>query len=141
MKMKVSRDDKTVDLPIYSSADAAGLDLRALDDYEFPAGEKLIIKTGLHVEIPKGHVGIIKDRSGFAAKHGLHCLAGVIDADYRGEIGIVMVNLGSQLVFIEKNTRVAQLVIMPVVQPELEEVDSLDETERGSGGFGSTGSQ
>ena len=89
--------------------------------------------------IPEGHVGLIWDRSGMAAKHGLHCLAGVVDSGYRGEIGVVMKHLGDEPFTVEKNMRIAQMLIQPVAAATIEEADSLEETDRGKDGFGSTG--
>jgi dUTP pyrophosphatase len=97
------------------------------------------VKTGLAFAIPSGYVGLIWDRSGLAAKHGLHKLAGVIDAGYRGEVGVVLINHGSESFTVEKGMRVAQMLIQSVERVSLTEVEDLDETKRGEGGFGSTG--
>ena len=119
----------------------AGYDLVAIEDHTLAPLERAAIKTGLHVEIPAGCVGIVKDRSSLALR-GLHCLAGVIDSAYRGEIHVILVNLGAETCHINAGQRIAQLLILGVVTPAIETVpslDSLSSTARGSGGFGSTG--
>jgi len=103
------------------------------------AGERVIVPTGIQMAIPEGYVGLVWDRSGLAAKHSLHCLAGVIDSGYRGEVGVVMINLGKEDFLVEKNMRIAQILIQPVELPSVVEVEDLDDTTRGDGGFGSTG--
>lgn len=139
VQIKMHRTDKEVELPFYAKQGDAAFDLRSSEEKTLKPGEKHIIKTGLRVAIPEGYVGLIWDRSGMAAKHSIHCLAGVIDSGYRGEVGVVMKNLGESEVNIEKNMRIAQMLIQPVASAELVEVDDLDESERGVGGFGSTG--
>ena len=139
VQVKIHRMDKEVDLPFYAKQGDAAFDLRSSEEKTLNAGEKHIIKTGLRVAIPEGYVGLIWDRSGMAAKHSIHCLAGVIDSGYRGEIGVVMKNLGDSKFNIEKNMRIAQMLIQPVASANLIEVDDLDESERGAGRFGSTG--
>lgn len=134
------RTDKEVELPKYIRENDAAFDLRSAEDKVLAPGEKTIVKTGLRMAIPSGHVGLIWDRSGLAAKHSLHCLAGVIDCTYRGEVGVVMKNLGDAPFEVEKNMRIAQMLIQPVTTPKIVEVDDLDEdTVRGSNGFGSSG--
>ena len=139
VQVKIHRIDKEVELPFYAKQGDAAFDLRSSEQKTLKAGEKHTVKTGLRVAIPEGYVGLIWDRSGMAAKHGIHCLAGVIDSGYRGEIGVVMKNLGSGDFTIEKNMRIAQMLIQPVATANLVEVDDLDESERGASGFGSTG--
>lgn len=139
MRLPIKRLDKEIDLPSYGSEQAAAIDLHAAEDMVFYKGEKHIVATGLAVAIPKGHVGLIWDRSGMAAKHGMHLLAGVIDADYRGEIKVVLANLGRRVYEVKRNDRIAQMLIQPVVHCDIQEVDELDDTARGDGGFGSTG--
>ncbi len=138
MELKITRV-KDVKLPKYAHDDDAGLDLYSAEEVILNPDEKKLISTGIKMQIPKGYFGLIKDRSSLAAKHNLHCLAGVIDAGFRGEIKIVMVNLGNVAYKIEKNTRVAQIIIIPVVLPKLVEVDELDLSNRNQSGFGSTG--
>ncbi len=139
VEVKIHMTDKTVDAPKYAKENDAAFDIRSSEEKVFRPGEKLIVKTGMRMAIPEGHVGLIWDRSGLAAKHSIHCLAGVIDAGYRGEVGVVMKNLGTEEFLIEKNMRIAQMLIQPVATAKLTEVDSLDDTDRSSGGFGSTG--
>lgn len=133
-------------LPSYQTAGAAGLDLLAAipaaASLTLAAGGRALVPTGIAVAIPVGHEAQVRPRSGLAARHGLTILnaPGTIDADYRGEIQVVLANLGDETVTITRGMRIAQLVIAPVVHAHILEVASLDETKRGSGGFGSTGS-
>ena len=132
-------------LPAYETADAAGMDLRAAVADEAPAtlqpGERAMIPTGLTIALPAGHEAQVRPRSGLAAKHGVTCLntPGTIDADYRGEVKVILINLGQEPFVIKRGERIAQMVIAPVTRAELSVVTTLDETQRGSGGFGSTG--
>lgn len=134
-----------LELPAYETAGSAGMDVRAAVPEDDPillqAGERAMIPTGLSVAIPQGYEIQVRPRSGLAAKHGLTCLntPGTIDSDYRGEIKVILVNLGQSAFTINRGERIAQLVLAPVTQLAWEEVDELDETERGEGGFGSTG--
>ncbi len=130
-------------VPRYMSEHAAGMDLcAALDtDVVLPPGERMIVPTGLAMAIPIGFEGQVRPRSGLAIRQGITMLnsPGTIDADYRGEIGVIVINHGHAAVTIRHGDRIAQLVIAPVVRAELQEVDELCETVRGSGGFGHTG--
>ena len=134
-------------LPAYQSAHAAGLDLLAAmpagDPVVLAPGERAMIPTGIAVALPAGSEGQVRPRSGLAARHGVAVLnsPGTIDADYRGEIQIVLINLGSKPFVIERGARIAQLVISPVLHAELCEVRALDDTPRVTEGFGSTGSR
>lgn len=139
MELKVKRIDKTITLPAYIHKGDAGFDLRSAEDLVIKSGEKAIVPTGLKFMIPEGYAGLIWDRSGLAAKNSLHCLAGVIDSHFRGETKIVLFNLGKEDFHIEKGMRIAQMLIQKIESPEIIEVEELDATERGSGGFGSTG--
>lgn len=139
MKVQIKRTTTNVDMVSYAKDGDAAFDLRSAEEGTIAPGEKKIFKTGLHMAIPKDYVGLVWDRSGLAAKHSLHVLAGVIDSGYRGEVGVVMKNLGDETVEITKNMRIAQMLIQPVVTAELEEVEELDSTERGDTGFGSSG--
>jgi dUTP pyrophosphatase len=133
-------------LPAYQSEHAAGLDLMAAVPPAAPLtltpGARALIPTGLAIALPKGHEGQVRPRSGLAVRHGLAIVnaPGTIDADYRGEVQVLLVNLGSESVTISRGMRIAQLVIAPVVRAHIVEVASLDITPRGSAGFGSTGS-
>lgn len=132
-------------LPRYQTEDSAGLDLHA--DLDAPLalrpGERVLVPTGLALAIPPGFEGQVRPRSGLARRHGLTLLnsPGTIDADYRGEVQVLLVNLGSEIVEIGCGDRIAQLVIAPVARAALVEVEDLDKTERGDGGFGHTGSR
>ena len=132
-------------LPSYQSKHAAGLDLVAAVPREQPvkllAGARALVPTGFVLELPPGYEGQVRPRSGLAFKHGLTVLnsPGTIDADYRGEIMVLLVNLGSQTFRVQRGDRIAQLVIAPVASVEVVAVEALAETERGQGGFGSTG--
>lgn len=132
------------DLPAYQSKGASGLDVRAQlegKSVTIKKGEKALIATGLSFEIPLGYEIQVRPRSGLAAKQGLTVLntPGTIDADYRGEVKVILINLGQEDVVIQDQDRCAQLVVCPVIQAEFNLVNDLSDTERGSGGFGSTG--
>lgn len=130
-------------LPQYQSAQAAGLDLQAVLDspLRLKPLERALVKTGLFLALPQGYEAQVRPRSGLALKKGLSVLnsPGTIDADYRGEIGVILVNLSAEEVLIEPGERIAQLVLAAVEQVQWESVEVLPESERGSGGFGSTG--
>jgi dUTP pyrophosphatase len=132
-----------VPLPEYQTAGSAGMDLRAAlsEPVTIPPGERRFVTTGLAVEIPPGYEGQVRPRSGLALRHGIGIVnaPGTIDSDYRGEIGIVLVNFGAEPFVVEPLARIAQLVIAPFARAELAVVEALDATERGAGGYGSTG--
>ncbi|MBW3022954.1 dUTP diphosphatase [Candidatus Woesearchaeota archaeon] len=138
MKVQVQRIGDT-ELPRYSKKGDAGLDLCSAEETILKPNEKKIIRTGIKIAIPEGYVGLIWDRSGIAAKNGIHTMAGVVDSGYRGEICVVMKNLGEEEFRVTKNMRICQMVIQPVLRADIEESDSLDETERKDSGFGSSG--
>ena len=141
----IKRLSKNVTLPRYETEDSSGLDLAADIDKQIKIlpGKSEIIPTGLAVAIPKNFEIQIRPRSGLAAKNQVSVLntPGTIDADYRGEIKVILINLGNETFKIEKGLRIAQMVVCPVVQAQLQEVDDLEETKRGKGGFGSTGTK
>ena len=130
-------------LPVYGSENAAGADLYALSDHDIRIGtrETAVVHTGLAAEIPQGYVGLIFARSGLATKKGLSPAnkVGVIDSDYRGEVLVGLQNSGGEDYTVKPGDRIAQLMITPVIQARVRLVDELDETQRGAGGFGSTG--
>jgi dUTP pyrophosphatase len=132
-----------LDLPAYATPGAAGLDLVAAIDapVELAPGARALIPTGLSIALPEGYEAQVRPRSGLALKHGITVLnsPGTIDADYRGEIGIVLVNLGNASVRLERGMRVAQLIVSPVTRVALVERRTLPSTNRAGGGFGSTG--
>jgi dUTP pyrophosphatase len=147
IELRVLRLPHGADLPLpaYQSAQAAGFDLIAAVPADTPVklapGARVTIPTGIAVAVPPGHEGQIRPRSGLAMRHGVTVLnsPGTIDADYRGEIQIILVNLGAETLEIQRGTRIAQMVIAPVRQVRIVEARSLEATERESGGFGSTG--
>lgn len=142
--VKITKLDPTVELPRYAYAGDAGLDLRANATLDIAPFERALIPTGLAIAIPEGYAGFVQPRSGRALKEGLSMAntPGLIDAHYRGELKVIAVNLDAHTpIHIERGERIAQLVIQPVPIVDLVEVDALDETDRGSGGFGSSGVQ
>jgi dUTP pyrophosphatase len=140
---RVANRGPPLDLPRYETPGAAGLDLRADEAFTLAPGERRLVPTGLAVELPHDHEGQVRPRSGLALKHGVGMVnaPGTIDSDYRGEVGVLLVNHGQAPVSFVRGDRIAQLVVAPVVQAELELVDALAESGRGGGGFGSTGHQ
>lgn len=133
--------DPRAQVPTYGSAAAAGADLYALKGAEIPAGETVLIGTGIALEIPEGYAGLIYARSGLASKRGLAPAnkVGVIDADYRGEILVALHNHGAESRTVSEGERIAQLVVTPFLRVDFLESESLSDTDRGAGGFGSTG--
>ena len=128
-------------LPSYATAGSARLDLRAEEDVTLEPGQRALVPTGIALELPAGYEGQVRPRSGLALRHGLGMVnaPGTIDSDYRGEVGVILVNLGHEPVRLARGERVAQLVVAPVSRVELEEAPALSETGRGAGGFGHTG--
>jgi dUTP pyrophosphatase len=143
MKLAVRRLRQDAVLPRYKTAGAAGMDLVAALDgpITIAPGARALVSTGLALAIPDGYEGQVRPRSGLALEHGVTCLnsPGTIDADYRGEVKVILANLGAAPFTVAPGDRIAQLVIAPVVRAELDEVTALPETNRGDGGFGSTG--
>jgi deoxyuridine 5'-triphosphate nucleotidohydrolase len=140
MKLLVQKIDPSAVLPSYAYDGDAGMDLFSLEDIAIPPGEKVSVRTGLKFAIPKGFAGFVWDKSGIATKHHLKTMAGVIDSNYRGELLVVLTNLGRNYYLAEKGSKIAQLVIKPVASLEIEEGEVSDDTERGARGFGSSGS-
>ena len=134
-----------LDLPAYETVGSAGMDVRAAVPEGEPVmlapGARAMVPTGLTVAIPEGYEIQVRPRSGLAAKHGLTCLntPGTIDSDYRGEIKVILINLGAEAFTIQRGERIAQLILAPVTRLAWSQVEALDETVRGAGGFGSTG--
>jgi dUTP pyrophosphatase len=132
-------------LPAYATKQSAGMDLRANieEAFELKPLERRLVPTGLYMALPEGYEAQVRPRSGLALKHGITVLntPGTIDADYRGEVGVVLVNLSNEPFSIEPGERIAQMVIAKYEQVELEEVEMLDETERGAGGYGHSGTK
>lgn len=140
VSVPISLDDGAT-LPQYETAHAAGMDLRSVEAVVLEPLERRLIPTGLRIAIPPGFEGQVRPRSGLALKYGIAMVnsPGTIDADYRGEIRVLAINLGSETVHLGKGERIAQLVLCPVARAEWSPVDALEESERGEGGFGSTG--
>jgi len=145
IRVRVLPHGEGLDLPQYETALAAGMDLRAAvpehDPVTLAPGMRAAIPTGLAMAIPPGFEGQVRPRSGLALRHGIGCVnaPGTVDADYRGELKVILINHGQEAFTIRRGERIAQLVIAPVVQAALEVSDALDDTDRGAGGFGSTG--
>ena len=128
-------------LPAYATEHAAGLDITAAEELVLEPGARHAVATGFSIEIPHGYEVQVRPRSGLASRHGITCLntPGTIDSDYRGEVNVILINLGQEPFEIRRGERIAQLVPAPVLRAHFTEVESLAETARGSGGFGSTG--
>jgi dUTP pyrophosphatase len=141
LRIAVRRIDATVPMPRYARDGDAGLDLHAAEAGTLGPGERRAIRTGLALAIPRGFAGFVLPRSGLALRQGVTVLnaPGLIDAGYRGELQVLLVNHGSAAVAVERGDRIAQLVIQRIERVELLEVEELPESERGAGGFGSTG--
>jgi dUTP pyrophosphatase len=139
MEIKVKKLDPEAKLPVYAMPGDAGMDLFSLADITIAPGERVQVRTGIALELPSGTVGLVWDKSGLSHKHGLKTLGGVLDAGYRGELLVGVVNLSGEPYKLEKGHKVAQMLIQEVAQPELVEVSELAASERGEGGFGSTG--
>lgn len=139
LKIKRLRADAV--LPNYAHPGDAGLDLYACEEKELQPGERALIPTGIAIELPPFTEAQVRPRSGLALKHGVTVLntPGTIDEGYRGEVGIILINLGNKPFKVEKGSKIAQLVVKPVLRVEVQEVQHLSETIRGEGGFGSTG--
>ena len=128
-------------LPAYATAGAAGMDVTAAEDIDLAPGARHAVATGFAMAIPAGYEVQVRPRSGLALKHGVTCLntPGTIDSDYRGEVKVILANLGSETFAVRRGERIAQLVPAPVLHATLQEAETLDVTARGAGGFGSTG--
>ncbi len=142
MKVKIINKSKH-ELPKYKTSGSAGADLRANIDepVRLQPGERALIPTGIHIELPDGYEAQVRGRSGNALKLGVVAHLGTIDSDYRGDIGVILFNNGYEPVEINDGDRIGQLIISPVVQVEWDEVEQLSDTERGTGGYGSTGTK
>ena len=145
LKIEVLPGHEDLELPSYATDGAVGLDLRAAlkEPLTLKPGERGIVPTGLKMAIPAGYEGCVRPRSGLAMKHGLTLTnsPGTIDSDYRGEVKVLMINLGQEPVVLQRGDRVAQLLISPVAHAQVVKVENLDDTARGGGGFGHTGIQ
>ena len=143
IEIKLSRlpHGEGLPLPRYASDDAVGLDVSAAEDLALQPGERHAVATGFAIEIPRGYEVQVRPRSGLAIKNGITCLntPGTIDSDYRGEVKVILANLGHEPFAVRRGERIAQLVPAPVLRADFVEVEQLGDTERGNGGFGSTG--
>jgi len=139
MKIKAKKLYKDAQLPKTMRDGDAAMDFYSYKDYTIKPGQRIIAASGVAIAIPKGYWGNVRDRSGLAAKHGIHTMAGVIDSNYRGEIQIVIINLGSENYNIQKGDRICQMIIEQHERVELEEVKELDETNRGENRLASSG--
>jgi dUTP pyrophosphatase len=138
MELKIKRLHPEAKLPSYGHPGDAGLDLYSAVRHDLAPGSVFAVPTGIKMAIPKGYVGLVWDKSGISLK-GVHRLAGVVDAGYRGEVQVVMINLGREPFEIKPGMKIAQMLIQPVVSADVVESEELDDTSRGEGGFGSTG--
>ena len=145
VQIQVLAHGQGLELPAYATADSAGMDLRAALDspLTLAPGTRSLVPTGLAMALPRGFEGQVRPRSGLAIKHGISCLnsPGTIDADYRGELKVILANFGQENFVISRGDRIAQLIIAPVTRAQMTVVNALDETARGVGGFGHSGTQ
>ena len=137
--LRFKRLDPRAVLPARGSLLAAGLDIYAIEDLTLQPGERTLARTGLAVDIPEGYYGRLAPRSGLATQQGLDTLAGVIDADYRGEIRCLLYNAGDEAIHLPAQSKICQLIVEKIITPTAVWADDITETDRGSGGFGSTG--
>jgi dUTP pyrophosphatase len=139
VKIRVKKIHNDAILPSYAHEGDAGMDLFSVEDRIISSGERALISTGISVELPRGHVSLIWDKSGIAAKSGIKTMGGVIEHTYRGEYKVVMLNTSKENFEVKKGQKIAQFLVQPIMTAEVEEVSELSETARGDGGFGSTG--
>jgi len=138
-RLTFKRLDPRATLPSRGSSLSAGLDIYAIEDLTIQPRKRALARTGLAVAIPEGYYGRVAPRSGLATKQGLDVLAGVIDADYRGEIRCLLYNAGEEIIHLPAESKICQLIIEKIITPEAAWAEDINDTERGSGGFGSTG--
>jgi len=142
MKIKIKKFNSQARLPEYAHPGDAGMDLFSVEDFVLKPRERRICQTGIGMAIPEGFVGLIWDKSGVASKGGIKIMGGVIDSGYQGEVGVILQNLSQEEYNIKSGDKIAQMLIQKVESPEIEEVEGFEEeTERGEGGFGSTGAR
>ncbi|MBW2974912.1 dUTP diphosphatase [Candidatus Woesearchaeota archaeon] len=141
MKVRIKKINENAVIPKYAHKGDAGVDLYSAEDYLLKPGERILVSTGIKMAIPQGYEAQVRPKSGLALKHGVTVCntPGTVDSSYRGEVGCIMINLGNEDFKIEKGKKIAQIIFNKVEEAEFEEVDELDETTRGEGGFGSTG--
>ncbi len=139
MEIKVKRLSQEAILPDYAHEGDAGMDMYSIEDYVLKPGERKMFNCGFSLEFESGYAAIVKDKGGPPFKGGIHTMGGVFDAGYRGEYNTMLINLGAEDYIVEKGQKIAQLIIFPVVIAGLKEVESLSDSSRGEGRFGSTG--
>ncbi len=141
MKVRIKRIKENAIMPMYAHEGDSGVDLFSTEDYVLKPGERVLVSTGLVMSIPKGYEGQVRPKSGLALKNGISVCntPGTVDSGYRGEIGVIAINLGKETFRIERGKKIAQMVFCKVEEAEFEDADELDDTKRGGGGFGSTG--
>ena len=141
MRVLFRKIDPAAELPEYAHLGDAGMDVRSVEDKTIPPGGRALVRTGLVMMLPPDAEAQVRSRSGLAIKYGVAVLnsPGTIDAGYRGEVGVILANFGEEPFHVEKGMKIAQIVVAPVVRAEIAETDELDSTDRGAGGFGSTG--
>lgn len=141
MKLKILKLNNAAIIPKYEHPNDAGLDLISIEEIEIPSEESRLVCTGISIELPQGTEAQIRPRSGLALKHQITVLntPGTIDEGYRGEIGVILINHGKNSFKVTEGMKIAQMIVTPVIHVEVEEVDNLSDTSRGTGGFGSTG--
>ena len=139
MIIKIKKIHPDAIIPRYAHEGDAGMDIFSAENIIIKPNERIACKTGISMHIPENHVGLIWDKSGIALKNGVTTLGGVIDSGYRGELQIVMINLSKENYNIKEGNKIAQMLIQKIENPKIQEVEELDETSRGDGGFGSTG--
>ena len=141
MRLAIRRIDSSAQLPTYAHPGDAGMDVRSIEEIVIPPGGRALVRTGLVFQLPPDAEAQVRPRSGLALRHGVTVLnsPGTIDAGYRGEVGVILVNLGQEPFTVEKGMKIAQIVVAPVARAEIVEVSETDSTDRGADGFGSTG--
>ena len=141
MTVKFRRIDPSAELPTYAHPGDAGMDIRSIEELAIAPGARALVHTGLVMMLPPGYEAQVRPRSGLALKNGVTVLntPGTIDEGYRGEVGVILVNFGSEPFKVEKGAKIAQMVIAPCTRAEIVEIDEVDDTVRGTGGFGSSG--
>ena len=141
MTVKFRRIDPSTELPTYAHPGDAGMDIRSIEELTIAPGARALVHTGLVMMLPPGYEAQVRPRSGLALKNGVTVLnaPGTIDEGYRGEVGVILVNFGSEPFKVEKGAKIAQMVIAPCTRAEIVETDEVDDTVRGTGGFGSSG--
>jgi dUTP pyrophosphatase len=141
LKIKIKKIKENAVVPKYAHHGDAGVDLYSTEDYILKPGERTLVSTGIAIAIPPGHEAQVRPKSGLALKHGISIVntPGTVDCEYRGEIGVIAINLGQEDFKIEKGNKIAQMIFNKIEEADFEEVKELDDTTRGDGGFGSTG--